>query len=459
MLDQYIWGDVGRISPEAPVPIVRATHRTEQPGGAANVALNIARLGARATIVGFTGTDDNERALKDYLSSNRVEADFVSCEGFPTITKLRILSGRQQMLRLDNERAESRPSTAYQKLIERALHHLPQSDALILSDYAKGVLLPEVCQTLIQAAAQRKIPVLVDPKNVDFSRYRGATTISPNLGELALAARVDLENLNDLLYAAQQMVRNLGLSFLTATLGEKGIALVTRDKTTISAAVARQVFDVSGAGDAVIATLSLSLASGLDPELGVHLANLAGAIVVSKVGTAPVEQYELLNALTAESVPVAQAKVVTRSELLELVARWRRNDERIVVTNGCFDLLHVGHISLLEQARGFGDRLVVAINSDRSVRELKGNSRPIVGEQERARVLAAIAAVDAVVIFDERTPLELIEATRPDVLVKGGDYAVSGVVGAEEVQSWGGHVKIVPIVEGFSTTKLIEKGH
>jgi len=458
MLDKYIWGEVGRISPEAPVPIVRATHHSEHPGGAANVAMNLVRLGAQTRVIGFTGGDENERLLVERLSSSGVASDFVPCDGFPTITKVRILGGSQQMLRLDSERIGDHAPADYDRLVACVLAQLHGSDALVLSDYAKGVLNPEVCQTLIQAARKLGIPVLVDPKNADFTGYRGATTICPNLRELSRAANLDSADLNPLLDAAEAMIPALDIQFLTATLSEKGIALVRPGSRFLAPAAARQVFDVSGAGDTVIAILALCLASALPPETAVELANMAAGIVVGKVGTVPVEKYELLAALAPEIALHAEDKVLALPELVSRIALWKANGERVVFTNGCFDLLHVGHITVLEQAHRFGDRLIVAINSDASVRALKGPSRPIVGERERGRVLAALAAVDAVVVFGEPTPLELILATRPDVIVKGGDYNPETVVGAGEVLSWGGQVKIVPIVEGFSTTRLIEKG-
>jgi D-beta-D-heptose 7-phosphate kinase/D-beta-D-heptose 1-phosphate adenosyltransferase len=457
MLDQYLWGEVGRISPEAPVPVVRTTHQNEQPGGAANVALNLARFGAQTVLVGFTGADQNGKHLADNLRSNGISPVFVASESFPTITKLRIMSGHQQMLRLDTERLAERPKSDYDQLMQSVLAQLPNCHVVVLSDYAKGALTPDVCQQVIQAARKLNIPVLVDPKNLDFARYRGATTICPNLSELSAALRMDARNLEGLLTAAEAMVNSFDLSFLTATLSEKGIALLRPGNRFMAPAIARQVFDVSGAGDTVIAVLALCVASGFNPEASIQLANVAAGIVVGKVGTVPVEKYELLAALSPELDLSAADKVVTQPELLSRAALWKANGERVVLTNGCFDLLHIGHITVLEQARRFGDRLIVAINSDASVRALKGPSRPIVGERERSRVLAALAAVDAVVIFDEPTPLKLIVATKPDVIVKGGDYAVDTVVGAQEVQSWGGQVKIVPIVEGFSTTRLLEK--
>ena len=458
MLDTYIWGEVGRISPEAPVPVVRAIDRSHRPGGAANVAMNLARLGAQTVLAGFTGSDENEKLLAESLRANGIAPIFVACDGFPTITKQRILSGQQQMLRLDSERMGARSPGDYERLVSRVLDELPGCHAVVLSDYAKGTLTPEVCQAIIPAARKLDIPVLVDPKSADFSRYRGATTICPNLGELARALQSDAHDLKPLLDAAEALVQKLDLEFLTATLGDKGIALVRPGNCFVVPAVARQVFDVSGAGDTVIAVLALCLASGLKPETAVELANVAAGIVVGKVGTVPVEKHELLAALAPQIALHAEDKVVTREELVQRVASWKANGERVVFTNGCFDLLHIGHITLMEQARRFGDRLIVAINSDTSARGLKGPGRPIVGERERARVLAALAAVDAVVVFGEPTPLELIVATRPDVIVKGGDYGVDTVVGAKEVMSWGGQVKIVPTVEGFSTTGLIAKG-
>ncbi|MGB6692455.1 MAG: D-glycero-beta-D-manno-heptose 1-phosphate adenylyltransferase [Terracidiphilus sp.] len=468
MLDKYIWGEVARISPEAPVPVVLATHQTEQPGGAANVAMNLVRLGAQTCVAGFTGSDENEKLLAASLRSNGIESILIASEGFPTIAKLRILGGRQQIVRLDTERLGPRSQRDYELLLAGVLEKLQTCHAVVLSDYAKGVLTPEVCQQIITSARKLGIPVLVDPKSADFARYRGATTICPNLGELTVAARrvahnldatdLDTSDLSAVLAVAEAMVPAFDLEFLSATLSEKGIAMVRPGSRFIAPAVARQVFDVSGAGDTVIAVLALGLASGFKPETAIELANTAAGIVVGKVGTVPVERHELLAALEPQIALRTEDKVVSRQELLSRAALWRANGERAVFTNGCFDLLHIGHITLLEEARRFGDRLIVAINSDASVSGLKGPSRPIVRERERGRVLAALAAVDAVVVFNEPTPLELIVALRPDVIVKGGDYGVETVVGAREALSWGGQVKIVPLVEGISTTRLIEKG-
>jgi len=462
MLDKYIWGEVERISPEAPVPVVRATHESMRPGGAANVAMNLARLSAKVIVAGFTGHDENGRLLEQLLEADGISSLLIASEEFPTTTKLRVLGKHQQILRLDNERQGARKQEEYDRLSESVVAHLAECDAVVLSDYAKGALTPQISARVIEAARDRKIPVLVDTKTADFTSYRGATTVCPNLAELTAAIRLSaqettLGDFRSILEAAETMVARFDLEFLTATLGEKGIALIRPEGYTIMPAVARQVFDVSGAGDTVAAVLALCLASGLKPEIGVRLSNMAAGIVVGKVGTVPVEKHELLAALMPAIVAFGENKVVSRGELQTRVATWKANGERVVFTNGCFDLLHVGHITLLEQARSFGDRLIVGINSDASVRKLKGPNRPIVGERERGRVLAALAAVDAVVVFDESTPLELILSTRPDVLVKGGDYSVSTVVGAAEVQASGGEVKIVPIVENYSTSNLIER--
>ncbi len=457
MLDRYIWGDVERISPEAPVPVVRMAHRSEQPGGAANVAMNIAGLGAQVTVCGFAGQDEECATLEACLGKAGVTATLTPVQGHPTTSKLRILGGQQQILRLDVERTKGYPQTAYDGLLATVRKALPGARAVVLSDYAKGVLSEEVCRAVIDAARAAGVPVLVDPKHRDFTRYRGATTICPNLQEMSAATGIAPKETDAILAAAAAMLPQLDLDYLTVTLSEKGIAVVRPAGTRTFPAVARQVFDVSGAGDTVIATLALALASGLPIETAVPLANIAAGIVVSKVGTVPVTRNELITSLLPEIELQASEKLLELAQLQRRVTAWRSKGERIVFTNGCFDLLHVGHITLMEDARREGDRLIVAINSDASVSGLKGPTRPVVQEKDRGRVLAALAAVDAVIVFGEPTPLELICALKPDVIVKGGDYVEDTVVGAKEVRSWGGVVKIVPTVEGFSTTRMIAR--
>lgn len=457
MLDRYVWGEVERISPEAPVPVVSAQRQTDRAGGAANVAMNIAGLGAKVVLTGFCGDDVEAEVLQNLLAEHQIESRMYALPGHPTTSKLRILGGNQQMLRLDRERVDGYPADAYGGLLQVIETSIGHADVVILSDYAKGVLSEEVCQHAIRIARTRGVPVLVDPKHRDFHRYRGATTVCPNLQELSLATGMSKQELLLNLDSVRSLLADFELESITVTLSDKGIAVITDEEKVLSPAVARQVYDVSGAGDTVLATLALSYACGLSAESSIHLANLAAAIVVGKVGTVPVTQSELLNSLMPEIELQASEKVLSLDRLKARAKTWRDAGNRIVFTNGCFDLLHIGHITLLEDARRQGDRLIVAINSDASVSRLKGPSRPIVSEQQRARVLAALGAVDAVVIFDEPTPLESIVEIRPDVIVKGGDYTEATVVGAPEVRSWGGKVVIVPTVQGFSTSNLIAK--
>jgi len=457
MLDKYIWGEVERISPEAPVPVVRAAFHDEKPGGAANVAMNLAGLGACVTVCGFAGGDGEQERLESLLAEAGVEPSLTTVKGAPTTCKLRVLSGHQQMMRLDLEPQPSYTAADFADLLARALGALRAVSVVVLSDYAKGVLSEAVCRTLISEARQNQIPVVVDPKNRDFTRYRGATAICPNRKELSAATGEPTADLDRLLAAGQAMLPDLEVECMAATLGEKGIAVLRHDSRSHAPAVVRQVFDVSGAGDTVTAVLALAMGCGVAVERAVELANQAAGIVVSKVGTVPIQREELLSVLSQESAVPVEAKILSLERLLTRTSAWRGAGDCVVFTNGCFDILHVGHIKLLEQARRLGDRLIVGLNSDCSVRQVKGSGRPVVGEGERAQVLAALSAVDAVVLFNESTPLKLIEAIRPDVLVKGGDYTQETVVGAREVRSWGGRVELIPLVEGVSTTRLIAK--
>ncbi len=457
MLDKYIWGEVERISPEAPVPVVRANWRDEQPGGAANVAVNLASLGAHVTVAGFGGGDKDQEHLESLLVEVGIHPTLISVPGTPTTSKLRILCGSQQMLRLDSEGVPQNPQQSADELLDRVLPLVSGANVVILSDYAKGVLTEPVCRAIIDEAHEFEIPVLVDPKNRNFTRYRGATTICPNLKELSAATGEPVRDLESVFLAGQALLPWLGMKFMAVTLSEKGIAVLHERSRVQIPAVVRQVYDVSGAGDTVIAVLALALASKMNIETAAQVANLAAGIVVGKVGTAPVYRHELLAALTQDVAVAKEEKVLPLDRLLWRVAAWRASGQRVVFTNGCFDLLHLGHVTLLEMARRLGDRLIVAINSDDSVRRLKGPSRPVLPATDRAQILAALGVVDAVMIFDDDTPLHPIEAIRPDVLVKGGDYSEEKVVGARQVRSWGGTVELVPIVEGASTTELIER--
>jgi D-beta-D-heptose 7-phosphate kinase/D-beta-D-heptose 1-phosphate adenosyltransferase len=459
MLDRYILGEVDRISPEAPVPVLRHAQRYERPGGAANVAMNLAGLGCQVFLSGFWGADGEQAELARLLEPARIDTAGVVTSSLPTISKTRIVARTQQLLRLDIESREAFPQVELERLEARAVELVKKVHAVILSDYAKGALTEAVCAAVIRAARHAGVPVLVDPKTKDLSKYSGATTICPNLNELSLATGVPAYQTEELLAAAHEQMVEHDFKFLTVTMSEKGIRILgpnARDDY-YSPARAREVFDVSGAGDTVIATLAASLAGGLHIHTAVDLANLAAGIVVGKIGTVPIAQHELIAALTPSSGITSAEKILDFERVQVRVAEWRNAGETVVFTNGCFDLLHVGHITLLEDCRRFGSKLVLGLNADGSVRRLKGPTRPIVGERERARVMAALASVDAVVLFDEDTPLELIRALKPDVLVKGGDYTIETVVGHEDVLANGGRVEIVPTVEGFSTTHIVKK--
>jgi D-beta-D-heptose 7-phosphate kinase/D-beta-D-heptose 1-phosphate adenosyltransferase len=457
MLDRYILGEVDRISPEAPVPVLRHAHRYERPGGAANVAMNLAGLGCQALLAGLWGSDAEQRELAAALEAAHIDTTGVVTSSLPTISKTRIVGRTQQLLRLDIESRDAPSAQDLDNLQARVLGLVEKVHAVILSDYAKGALTPDLCAAAIRTARRLNVPVFVDPKTPDLSRYSNATMVCPNLTELSQATGVSTRDLDALLAAAEQQRVEHGFDYLTATMSERGIRVLSAAGSFHSPARAREVFDVSGAGDTVIATIAASMAAGLKPETAVDLANLAAGIVVGKVGTAPIAHHELIALLTPSSKLNADEKILDRQRLAARIADWRASGETIVFTNGCFDLLHVGHITLLEDCRKFGTKLVLGLNSDASVCRLKGPTRPIVAELERARVMAALAAVDAVVLFSEDTPLELIREIRPDVLVKGGDYTIETVVGHEDVLAAGGRVEIIPTVEGFSTTNIIRK--
>ena len=461
MLDRYIVGEVERISPEAPVPVLRHAQRYERPGGAANVAMNLAGLGCQTFLCGFWGADGEQAELAKLLDAAHIDTAGVVTSSLATISKTRIVARTQQMLRLDIESREVVPAEELARLEARAVELVKKVHAVILSDYAKGALTADVCAAIIRAARVADVPVLVDPKTRDLSKYSGATTICPNLGELSLATGVPAHETDRLMTMARMQMMEHDFRFLTVTMSEKGIRILGpeggAEDDYYSPARAREVFDVSGAGDTVIATLAASLAGKLHIHTAVDLANMAAGIVVGKTGTVPIARHELIAALTPSSGIVSAEKILDFDRVQLRVAEWRAAGETVVFTNGCFDLLHVGHITLLEDCHKFGSKLVLGLNSDSSVSGLKGPSRPIVGENERARVMAALASVDAVVLFAEETPLELIRVLKPDVLVKGGDYTIETVVGHEVVLERGGRVEIVPTVEGFSTSNIVKK--
>jgi D-beta-D-heptose 7-phosphate kinase/D-beta-D-heptose 1-phosphate adenosyltransferase len=459
MLDRYLMGNVNRISPEAPVPVVLLNHSEQRAGGAANVAANLSGLGINTQIIGCIGDDDSGYALKRIIKDAGIQIDNVMTSTLrPTVSKTRVMSSNQQIVRIDDESSSAFTTEETAQLLRHVTEALKSKPAMvILSDYAKGVLSGSTCKTIITQCKQLGIPVIADPKGRDYSKYLGATALTPNKKETAEACGVAPHETEALLVAAQQLKNKLALDFLAVTRGEEGISFIDANHTEHIPATAKKVFDVSGAGDTVIATLAAGLVHDLNPHDALQLANIAAGIVVGKVGTVPVSQSELLKTLVSEDGQSQADKICDKHQLLELVSHWKANKQKIVFTNGCFDLLHAGHVTYLEAARKTGDKLILGLNTDRSVSALKGPTRPVIHEQDRARVLAALASVDAVILFDEDTPLSLIDAIRPDVIVKGDDYTEEQVVGGKEVKSWGGSVKLIPLVQGRSTSNIIKK--
>lgn len=457
MLDRYLIGSVGRISPEAPVPIVLLKQQNERAGGAANVAANLAQLGIKTHIIGCVGNDSEAKILLGLLGEIDVDTSGMCTSGSrPTIAKTRILSGHQQMMRLDQESGAPFDSAENTQLLNAIQAQLALKPAVvILSDYAKGLLSSEICQTVIKQCKTQHIPVLVDPKGHDYSKYRGATALTPNKKETAEACDTTTND-PDLISKASKLKNDLNLQFLAITRSEEGISLIDSNTHHLPA-TAKQVFDVSGAGDTVVATLAAGLMSGLTPLESLQIANIAAAVVVGKVGTVPISQQELLEALTVQQGSEQAHKICDLAQLMQKVEAWKISKQKIVFTNGCFDLLHAGHVTYLEAAKKRGDKLILGLNTDRSVRKLKGPTRPVVHENDRARVLAALESVDAVILFDEDTPIYLINAIKPDVIAKGSDYTADQVVGGKEVQSWGGEIALIDLVEGRSTSNIIKK--
>ncbi len=451
MLDRYWHGATSRISPEAPVPVVKVEQAEDRPGGAANVALNIAALGAGVSLTGLVGKDEAAGALVETMAAANVHSDFQVIESHPTITKLRVISRHQQLIRMDFEDGFAVSDAA--ALSEKALQLLSPVGALILSDYAKGALADP--QPLILAAKAAGIPVLVDPKGSDFSRYRGATLLTPNLHEFE-AIVGPCANEQELVSKGEQLMHQHDLQALLVTRGEHGMTLLRPGEQELHLpARAQEVFDVTGAGDTVISVLAASLAAGEALPQAVALANLAAGIVVAKLGTASISAPELRRAVSTEQG--SERGVVTVEQLKIALDDARAHGEKIVFTNGCFDIIHAGHVGYLEQARELGDRLIVAINSDESVIRLKGPGRPINPVDRRMKVLAGLESVDWVLSFDGDTPESLLEILKPHVLVKGGDYDKEGVVGWQIVESYGGSVQVLSFFDDCSTTAIVEK--
>jgi D-beta-D-heptose 7-phosphate kinase / D-beta-D-heptose 1-phosphate adenosyltransferase len=460
MLDDFVYGEVSRISPEAPAPILAVTRNDLSVGGAGNVARNIAALGARCIFLGVVGEDEASRTLMRALAAEPlIEPHLVVDPARPTTRKVRFVSEHHSthLLRADWELVEILNARAEKALIDRALAALPRAASVVLSDYAKGALTPHVIREIIDAARRAGIPIIVDPKAVDYAIYRGATVIKPNRKELSEATRRRTETDEEVIAAAAELNRLLETEAVVVSLSGAGLVLVPAQGAPIHVpAYPVKVKDASGAGDTVVATLAVMLATKVGYEPAARAANAAAAVVVGKRGTATVSAAELRSRILPAATLAPEEKIVFDwSVLPERLAEWR--DLRIGFTNGCFDLLHPGHIKLLTEARAKCDRLVVGLNGDASVTRLKGEGRPMQGVHARAEVLAALEAVDLVVIFDEDTPLELIRRIRPKVLVKGGDYRREEVVGRELVEGDGGEVILIDLVPGFSTSRIVRR--
>ncbi|TWD33794.1 bifunctional D-glycero-beta-D-manno-heptose-7-phosphate kinase/D-glycero-beta-D-manno-heptose 1-phosphate adenylyltransferase HldE [Pantoea sp. SJZ147] len=450
MLDRYWYGPTSRISPEAPVPVVKVETVEERPGGAANVAMNIAALGAGSRLIGLTGEDDAAQVLSKTLKDVRVDCDFVTLKSHPTITKLRVLSRNQQLIRLDFEEGFEQVDAA--PMHEKMRQSLSRSGAVVLSDYGKGAL--DSVQQMITLAREANVPVLIDPKGTDFARYHGATLLTPNLSEFeAVVGKCKTEN--EIVERGMQLIADCDLSALLVTRSENGMTLLQPGKAPLHLpTLAQEVFDVTGAGDTVIGVLAAVLAAGDSLEEACFLANAAAGVVVGKLGTSTVSIVELENAIRAR--PERGFGIMTEAELKDAVAMARQRGEKVVMTNGVFDILHAGHVSYLANARKLGDRLIVAVNSDASTKRLKGDSRPVNPQENRMIVLGALEAVDWVVLFEEDTPQRLIASVLPDLLVKGGDYKPEDIAGSKEVWANGGDVRVLNFEDGISTTNIIK---
>lgn len=450
MLDRYWSGKAGRISPEAPVPVVQIKNIEDRLGGAANVALNIAKLGGKVTLLGVVGDDEEGRIIKQLLAAGGVHCELIVDDSIRSICKLRIIARNQQLIRLDFEETPLEFDAA--KLANRFSGCLPQHNVVVFSDYGKGTL--KHVQNLISQAKQRDIKVLIDPKGLDYQAYTHADLITPNLSEFQAVIGV-CGNEQELIAKGRELIGRLCIPNLLITRGEAGMTLIQAHRELTISAQAKDVFDVTGAGDTVIAVVAACISTGMDWRDAMYLGNLAGGIVVGKLGTSTVSTEELIRAMHGDKSP--QYGIVSEEEFSRIIAKAKANGEKIIMTNGCFDILHIGHVTYLEQARALGDRLCVAVNSDESVRKLKGNTRPINGLQERMALLAALSCVDWVLAFSEETPERLYCRLLPDVIVKGGDYRPEQVAGCDCVVKAGGEVKILPFVEGQSTTHIINK--
>jgi D-beta-D-heptose 7-phosphate kinase/D-beta-D-heptose 1-phosphate adenosyltransferase len=459
MLDCFVYGHVDRISPEAPIPVLRIEREASMLGGAGNVVRNVIGLGAGVEFISVVGRDPAGNEITGLVGQlEGVEPHLLVERSRQTTIKRRFVAGSQQLLRADQETVAPVGNSTVDDIVRLAAAAIADCGVMVLSDYAKGVLTTRGIQAMIAAARAAGKPVIVDPKGADFARYHGATIMTPNRRELAEAAQMPVDGDEGVELAARALIKSCGVDAVLCTRGAEGMSLVLANgETHHLPAAAREVFDVSGAGDTVVATLAAGIASGLSWLDAARVANVAAGIVVGKVGTAVAYANDVIRGLQQDGGAAGDDKVASLAQAVDAVARWRRQGMTIGFTNGCFDLLHPGHVSLMSQAKAACDRLIVGLNSDDSIRRLKGKDRPIQAEAARAAVLASLASVDLVVVFGEDTPVELIKALRPDVLVKGADYRLDQVVGADLVQGWGGRVLLAELAAGHSTTATIRK--
>ena len=458
MLDEYLWGKAERISPEAPVQVVDVVREELRLGGAGNVANNLSELGVLVAVCSVVGDDENGRALLAAFNNKGIATDAIFSDAARrTSRKTRVVAAHQQIVRIDRESRMPLSEEIEQKVCDWISSKADSFNVILLSDYLKGVLTPKVISTAITAARKAGIPVLIDPKGTDFARYNGATILTPNRKEAEAASGIAIGDTDSLVRAAGVIMERVGLEYLLITRSEEGMSLFSKafDPVHIPT-VAREVFDVSGAGDTVLATLAAGMAARLGIAEAARLANISAGIAVSKLGTSTVTPTEIIN--TVALVRGDSNSKIKNIDVLEvLIEAEKARGKQVVFTNGCFDLLHAGHVKYLQKARNLGDLLVLGLNSDASVRRLKGEKRPLIGEDERAHILAALDCIDYVVIFEEDTPLELISALKPHILAKGGDYTPERVVGKDLVEAYGGRVELVSFVDGKSTTNIIER--
>ena len=459
MLDRFVYGSVTRISPEAPIPIIRVERESAMLGGAGNVTRNATALGAAVRFLSLVGDDLPGREVMEYVAGDKGVEPYIQIErNRPTTIKTRYIAGGQQLLRSDNETTAPLAEATISNLSALAAQLAPDVSAIVLSDYGKGVLHGDVVAATIAAARKAGKPVIVDPKGTDYGIYRGATVVTPNRAEAQAATGIEVHSDEDAIAAATKIITECGIENVLLTRSQDGMTLVTSKGDAIHLPTeAREVFDVSGAGDTVVACLASAIAGGASLSDAARIANVAAGIVVGKIGTAVVYPDELISVLHHHDLMIGEAKLMPLDRMVDRVERWRRKGYKVGFTNGCFDLLHPGHLSLLQQARSNCDRLIVGLNSDASVKRLKGEARPVQSEAARAAVLGSLETVSGVVIFGEDTPITVIEALKPDILVKGADYTIDKVVGADIVQGYGGKIVLANLADGFSTTSTIAR--